>query len=112
MPGAPVPAPVANYMAEESTLKNAVIKATTGAAMSESEAVRIMEQIPSMTDKPEVWRAKAKATRENLTLLRRRMLELSGASGDLPMAPGDVPAGGAMQVAAPAQGKRANPFRK
>jgi hypothetical protein len=78
IPGLSVPDDLGKFSAQTSTLKNAVIKATTGAAMSEPEAQRIMEQIPDFTDKPEMWVQKAQATKENLALLRRRMLELSG----------------------------------
>ena len=39
--------------------------------MSEVEAKRIQQQIPLVTDKPEVWQAKARATRKNLSDLER-----------------------------------------
>ncbi len=77
-PGAKVSDELAKFAAQTATLKNAVVKATTGAAMSEPEAKRIMAQIPQFTDKPNVWTQKAKATRENLDILRRRTIELSG----------------------------------
>ena len=98
VPGLNVDPDLAEFSADTATLKNAVIKATTGAAMSEPEAQRIMEQIPDLTDKPEVWAAKAKTTRRNLALLRRRMLELSGVPQP------DVPTPAA--APAPSTGKR------
>jgi hypothetical protein len=80
VPGMAVAPDLARFAAQTSTLKNAVVKAITGAQMSEPEAKRIMQQIPGLTDKPEVWTERLNTTRENLTLLRRRMLELSGVS--------------------------------
>lgn len=78
LPGADVPNDLAKFAAQTATLKNAVVKAVTGAAMSEPEAKRIMAQVPNFTDKPNVWKQKLDATRENLSLLRRRTIELSG----------------------------------
>jgi hypothetical protein len=78
MPGAPVPEQLAGFMAEIATLKNATIKAITGAQMSQPEATRIMEQVPDVTNKPEVFKARIKATIDNLTFMRQRTIELSG----------------------------------
>lgn len=48
----------ASFRAATSTFRNQVIKAVTGAQMSEPEAQRIRKQIPEENDPPEVWRAK------------------------------------------------------
>ncbi len=77
-PGFKVSDDLARFAAETATLKNSVVKAITGAAMSEPEAARIMKQIPDFADKPNVWRQKLAATRDNLTTLRNRTIELSG----------------------------------
>jgi hypothetical protein len=45
-----------------SGLRNDVIKARTGAQMSEAEVPRLSEEIPLMTDKPEVFQAKLQIT--------------------------------------------------
>ena len=69
IPLVPVDKDFANFSAETSAFQNAVIKAITGAQMSEREADRIKGQIPLVTDKPEVWKAKAAQTRANLRTL-------------------------------------------
>lgn len=81
-PGVPVPGDLARFAADSATLKNSVIKAITGAQMSEPEAKRIGEQIPDFTDKPNVWREKLAATRDNLKVLKKRTIELSGGTYD------------------------------
>jgi hypothetical protein len=81
----------AEFAAEVATLKNAVVKATTGAAMSEPEAKRIMTQVPDLTNQPEVFRARLVATRRNLDTLKRRTIELSGGTVEPdPAAPAGV----------------------
>lgn len=70
VPGLPVDTDYANFEASSSAFRNAVIKAITGAQMSEVEANRIRQQIPEVTDKPEVWKAKAAQTRINLQMLK------------------------------------------
>ena len=67
------------FKAETATLKNSIIKAITGAQMSEPEAQRIMGQIPLEIDPPKLWQAKARATRDNLSFLRNRILAISKA---------------------------------
>jgi hypothetical protein len=81
-PGIPTSPDFAAFTAETAALKNATIKAITGAGLGEAEAQRIMQQIPDVTDKPEVWAAKAKATRDNATFMRKRTMELAGGGGE------------------------------
>lgn len=76
--GQAVPETLAKFYAQTTTLKNAVVKAITGAQMSAVEADRIMKQVPDFTDKPVVWKQKLDATRENLKTLKNRTIELSG----------------------------------
>lgn len=66
IPFVPVNKQFASFSADSATLRNAIIRAITGAQMSQPEAERIMSQIPSETDKPDVWNAKAASTRANL----------------------------------------------
>lgn len=65
-PGVQTNKTYADFSAATAAFRNSVIKAITGAQMSEPEAKRIREQIPDVTDKPDVWRAKAEQSRKNL----------------------------------------------
>lgn len=73
IPGVPVDEDWALFDAATAAFRNAVIKAITGAQMSEPEARRIREQIPEVSDKPEVWAAKARQTEFNLKTLEDRV---------------------------------------
>ena len=81
LPGVPVSEELAEFYADTATLKNATVKAITGAQMSEPEAERIMKQIPTFADKPVVWRKKLEQTVKNLRMMRSRIVTL--ASGDV-----------------------------
>lgn len=78
--GAGVTPELAEFDAQLTGLKNAVIKATTGAAMSEPEAKRIMGQLPDLNLPEAVFKARLATTRRNLELLKKRTIELSGGS--------------------------------
>jgi len=82
MPGVEVPDDLAQFAAQTAAMKNATIQAITGAAMGEAEAKRIMAQIPSFTDKPNVWRQKAASTRKNLELIADKMTQGQAAQGN------------------------------
>lgn len=69
VPGVAVDKGFAKFSAATAALKNAVIKATTGAGMSNEEAKRIISQIPVAEDKPEVWQAKYEQSVTNLNRL-------------------------------------------
>lgn len=56
----------ASFAAELATLKNRVIQATTGAQMSKDEAKRILDQVPELTNQPDVFDARMDATEANL----------------------------------------------
>jgi len=85
-PGIATSEKLARFYANTATLKNATIKAITGAQMSEGEAERIMQQIPDFSDKPGVWKEKLAASERNLKMLKKRILELSGrSSGEAPL---------------------------
>lgn len=71
VPGVPVNKDFADFSAATSAFRNSVIRAITGAQMSEPEAARIRQQIPEETDKPEVWLSKYEMTKRNLGDLRR-----------------------------------------
>lgn len=88
IPGVPVDPGYAEFEAETAALRNAIIKAITGAQMSEPEARRIMQQIPNIQDKPEVWAAKLTATRRNLDALNARLRgPYAGRPATIPMTP-------------------------
>ena len=69
------------FNAATAAMKNATIKAITGAQMGEPEAVRIMKQIPDVNDPPSVWKAKWRQTRINLRILERARLRIQAGSG-------------------------------
>lgn len=73
VPGVPVNDTFAEFEAASMAFQNAVIKAITGAQMSEPEATRIKQQIPLPKDKPEVWRQKYAQTVKNLEDLENRL---------------------------------------
>ncbi len=75
---------LAEFDAQLTGLKNAVVKATTGAAMSEPEAKRIMGQLPDLNLPEAVFKARLATTRKNMELLKKRMIELSGGTADAP----------------------------
>jgi hypothetical protein len=56
------------------------------------EAKRIKQQIPLLTDKPQLWEAKAAATEQNLTFLYQRMLQIAGATPGAGATPAGRPA--------------------
>lgn len=83
-------------IAATSAFKNQMIKAITGAQMSEPEAKRIMKQIPSETDAPSVWAAKWTQSVRNLETInnrRKEVLTQSGLRAPETLLPGDVPQG-------------------
>ena len=98
LPGVTVPDDLAKFAAQTATLKNSVIKAITGAQMSEPEANRILAQVPVFTDKPNVWLQKAEETQKNAAAMRKRIIALSGGSE-----PDEAPT---TTTKAPASGKR------
>ena len=62
----------ANFEAATRAFQNAMIKAITGAQMSEPEAKRIMGQIPNVNDNPTVWQAKYTQSVKNMEDLENR----------------------------------------
>jgi hypothetical protein len=89
LPGVDIDPKFNDFAAATAAFRNAVIKAITGAQMSELEARRIREQIPDISDKKEVWLAKAQQTRLNLGDLSNR---LSTKRPDVNAAPPDAAA--------------------
>lgn len=87
VPGVPVNKTFADFEAASAAFRNSVIKAITGAAMSEPEAQRIRQQIPDVTDKPAVWLSKYEQTRKNLGDLEKALKNKSTAAPAAP--PGD-----------------------
>src|SRR3990167_6730834 len=62
----------ANFEAATRAFQNAMIKAITGAQMSEPEAKRIMGQIPNVNDNATVWQDKYTQSVKNMEDLERR----------------------------------------
>jgi hypothetical protein len=69
------------FDAQTATLVNSVIKAITGAQMSEPEAVRIMRQVPLTTNKPGLWEQRFRSLQTNLEDLIRNIEEGRGFQG-------------------------------
>lgn len=69
------------FIAASAAFRNQVIKEITGAQMSESEATRILEQVPSETDASSVWLAKYEQSIQNLERLNKRRREVLEQSG-------------------------------
>ncbi len=67
-----------DFMAATSAFKNQIIKEITGAQMSEVEAVRIMKQVPDITDHPDRWEAKWRQSVQNIQFLQRRRQQIQG----------------------------------
>lgn len=63
------------------TYRNAVINALSGAAVSESEAKRMQQQIPHEGDPSEQFEAKMRQTEENLRSVARRRRQIYGETG-------------------------------
>jgi hypothetical protein len=61
-----------DFSAASSAFENAVVKAITGAQMSNAERSRIIRQIPRTKDKPMVWMSKATQSSQNLKDLAER----------------------------------------
>jgi hypothetical protein len=69
------------FYAAEQSMKNAMIKAITGAQMSEPEAKRIMKQLPSSENPPSVWEARWNQSMENFKEIQKRREEVLEKSG-------------------------------
>ena len=72
-PGIDVDPQMAEFFAEVAAIKNRMIRAITGAQMSEPEARRIMAQLPDVNQKPGVFVARMAATERNLEALNAAM---------------------------------------
>lgn len=72
-PGVDVDPKMAEFFAETAAIKNRMIRAITGAQMSEPEAKRIMSQLPDIGQKPGVFLARMAATERNLEALNAAM---------------------------------------
>lgn len=71
----------ARFMSYVQTFQNYLIKAITGAQMSEPEAKRILGQMPQFKDNPAAFIAKLQASAENIDLSMKNTLEAAEASG-------------------------------
>jgi len=75
------PAKQEEFRAATFTFKNAMIKAITGAQMSEPEAKRIMSQVPDIKDPPTRWRAKWRQSMKNIQEIQARRKQVLQQSG-------------------------------
>ncbi len=57
------------FLQNQADLKNSVVKLITGAQMGQQEAARILQQVPVETDRPEIWEAKFKQTKQNVQMM-------------------------------------------
>ena len=73
-----IPEPLAKFMASAAGLKNDMIRLITGAAVGVQEAKRIEREIPSITDRPEVFMAKLAQTEKNRMNLMARIGSQTG----------------------------------
>lgn len=78
IPGVPVDENAAAFYAASAAVRNAIIKAITGAQMSEPEAKRITSQIPMPQDKPEVWVQKWNQSLVNAQILEDAQRRIQG----------------------------------
>ncbi|MHA2063547.1 MAG: hypothetical protein ACXABY_04105 [Candidatus Thorarchaeota archaeon] len=69
------------FYAAEQQLKNAMIKAITGAQMSEPEAKRIMRQLPDKENPPTVWNARWNQSLINFREVQKRRTEVLRKTG-------------------------------
>ena len=100
----------ANFEAATRAFQNAMIKAITGAQMSEPEAKRIMGQIPNTNDNPTVWQAKYTQSVKNMEDLERRTRTDRGVQS-APAGRGPGPVGGASgQIVVTAPDGSKHPF--
>lgn len=59
-----------NMAAASQTLMNQITRANSGQAVSKAEETRMLNQVPNVNDKPEVWQAKFNQTRKNIAYLK------------------------------------------
>jgi hypothetical protein len=86
LPGMSVSDNLAQFDATEATLKNEMIRAITGAAMGVEEEKRILSQLPTKNDKPNVWRQKLAVSMANLDRVERYIMEAAGGGDQAPPA--------------------------
>jgi hypothetical protein len=83
---------LAEMSAQVASLKNQIINLRTGAAMSEPEAQRIMQEIPDMNNPPDVFLSRLETTQKNIEFLNsRRKSYAYGTPGNAPQAGVTVP---------------------
>lgn len=87
LPFSGIPEGYGDFVALQTDLQNNMIKLITGAQMSEPEAARILRQIPSQDDRPEMWMPKYKQTQANAKMLLDLIHRQTGTPGG-PAAPG------------------------
>jgi hypothetical protein len=82
---------LAAMAAQVASLKNQIINLRTGAAMSEPEALRIMQEIPDMNNPPDVFLARLEMTRKNIAFLNdRRKVNSMGRQDTAPAPPAEA----------------------
>lgn len=90
LPGTTMPAGWGTFTALQADLKNSVIKLITGAQMGQQEADRILQQVPTETDKPEIWLDKFNQTQKNVDYLNQVISQQTGIGGVAPTNPNTV----------------------
>lgn len=112
MPGVGTEQQFNSFAAANAALTNDVIRAITGAAVGVQEQARIMAQIPTVNDKPEVWEAKFNETLKNLQYLTGviQKRQAAGAAA-APGAPAPPPGAGGSGVVKWEKGPDGRPRR-
>jgi hypothetical protein len=85
IPGTKVDPEVAEFYAEVAALKNRMITAITGAAMGVQETDRIMNELPDVTQKPEVFIARMAATERNRQAVNDAIAKKKGPNSSGPL---------------------------
>jgi hypothetical protein len=84
IPGTKVDPEVAEFYAEVAALKNRMITAITGAAMGVQETNRIMNELPDVTQKPEVFIKRMAATERNRQAVNNAIAQKNGPNSSIP----------------------------
>jgi hypothetical protein len=81
LPFTSLPEGYGDFIALQADLKNNVIKLVTGAQMGQQEADRILQQVPTEVDKPEIWKSKYKQTLKNVDYIESLIQQQTGRGG-------------------------------
>jgi hypothetical protein len=98
----------ATFRASVAGLKNDMIRLITGAAVSAQEQTRILQEVPDVTQRPEVFQARLEKTRQNRANLEARIAQATGYG----QAPVNAPSGRGRGAPPPTGGPQLAPGEK